>query len=82
MHCSHLGRKYRTIRISHWHCCAGDQSSGHESGASQCGSACHGQWFELQKQQQQQQQYSLFSQVSWGRLEMKPEINKFKVQAH
>jgi len=25
---------------------------------------------------------SLFSQASWGRLEMKPERNKFKVQAH
>ena len=35
-----------------------------------------------QQQQQQQQQYSLFSQASWGRLEMKPERNKFKVQAH
>jgi len=34
------------------------------------------------QQQQQQQQYSLFSQASWGRLEMKPERNKFKVQAH
>ena len=33
-------------------------------------------------QQQQQQQHSLFSQASWGRLEMKPERNKFKVQAH
>ena len=33
-------------------------------------------------QQQQQQQHSLFSQASWGRLEMKPEKNKFKVQAH
>ena len=32
--------------------------------------------------QQQQQQHSLFSQSSWGRLEMKPERNKFKVQAH
>ena len=32
--------------------------------------------------QQQQQQHSLFSQASWGRLEMKPERNKFKVQAH
>ena len=31
---------------------------------------------------QQQQQHSLFSQESWGRLEMKPERNKFKVQAH
>ena len=31
--------------------------------------------------QQQQQQHSLFSQASWGRLEMKPERNKFKVQA-
>ena len=31
---------------------------------------------------QQQQQHSLFSQASWGRLEMKPERNKFKVQAH
>jgi len=30
---------------------------------------------------QQQQQHSLFSQASWGRLEMKPERNKFKVQA-
>ena len=29
-----------------------------------------------------QQQYSLFSQVNWGRLEMKPERNKFKVHAH
>ena len=26
-------------------------------------------------QQQQQQQHSLFSQASWGRLEMKPERN-------
>jgi len=26
----------------------------------------------------QQQQHSLFSQASWGRLEMKPERNKFK----
>jgi len=34
------------------------------------------------QQQQQQQQHSLFSQASWGRLEMKPERNKFKVQAH
>ena len=25
---------------------------------------------------------SLFSQASWGRLEMKPERNKFKIQAH
>jgi len=33
-------------------------------------------------QQQQQQQHSLFSQASWGRLEMKPERNNFKVQAH
>jgi len=33
-------------------------------------------------QQQQQQQHSIFSQASWGRLEMKPERNKFKVQAH
>ena len=31
---------------------------------------------------QQQQQHSLFSQASWNRLEMKPERNKFKVQAH
>ena len=30
----------------------------------------------------QQQQHSLFSQASWSRLEMKPERNKFKVQAH
>jgi hypothetical protein len=29
-----------------------------------------------------QQQHSLFSQASWDRLEMKPERNKFKVQAH
>ena len=36
----------------------------------------------LQQQQQQQQQHSLFAQASWGRLEMKPERNKFKVQAH
>jgi len=28
---------------------------------------------------QQQQQHSLFSQASWGRLEMKPERNKFKI---
>jgi len=35
-----------------------------------------------EQQQQQQQQHSLFSQASWGRLEMKPERNKFKVQAH
>jgi len=27
---------------------------------------------------EQQQQHSLFSQASWGRLEMKPERNKFK----
>ena len=27
------------------------------------------------QQQQQQQQHSLFSQASWGRLEMKPEKN-------
>jgi len=33
-------------------------------------------------QQLQQQQHSIFSQASWGRLEMKPERNKFKVQAH
>jgi len=31
--------------------------------------------------QQQQQQHSIFSQASWGRLEMKPERYKFKVQA-
>ena len=31
---------------------------------------------------EQQQQHSLFSQASWGRLDMKPERNKFKVQAH
>ena len=30
----------------------------------------------------QQQQYSLFFQASWSRLEMKPERNKFKIQAH
>ena len=34
------------------------------------------------KQQYKQQQHSLFPQASWGRLEMKPERNKFKVQAH
>ena len=28
---------------------------------------------QQQQQQQQQQQHSLFSQASWGRLEMKPE---------
>ena len=41
-------------------------------------------WFGIvqQQQQQQQQQHSLFSRASWGRLEMKPERNKFKVQAH
>ena len=33
---------------------------------------------QQQQQQQQQQQHSLFSQASWGRLEMKPERNKFK----
>ena len=32
------------------------------------------------RQQQQQQQHIIFSQASWGRLEMKPERNKFKVQ--
>ena len=37
---------------------------------------------QIQQQQQQQQQHSLFSQANWGRLEMKPERNKFKVQAH
>jgi len=30
---------------------------------------------ELEQKQQQQQQHSLFSQASWGRLEMKPERN-------
>ena len=39
-------------------------------------------WAHQRRQQQQQQQHSLFSQASWGRLEMKPERNKFKVQAH
>ena len=34
---------------------------------------------QQQQHQQQQQQHSLFSQASWGRLEMKPERNKFKV---
>jgi len=29
--------------------------------------------------QQQQQQHSLFSQASWGRLEMKPERNKLSI---
>ena len=29
-----------------------------------------------EQQQQQQQQHSLFSQASWGRLEMKPKRNK------
>ena len=38
--------------------------------------------WEEQLHKQQQQQYSLFSQTSWGRLEMKPERNKFKVQTH
>jgi len=38
--------------------------------------------YQIPIQQQQQQQHSLFSQASWGRLEMKPERNKFKVQAH
>jgi len=28
------------------------------------------------EQQQQQQQHSLFSEASWGRLEMKPKRNK------
>jgi len=37
---------------------------------------------QQQQQQQQQQQHSFFSQISWDRLEMKPERNKFKVQAH
>ena len=36
----------------------------------------------LEELQQQQQQHSFFSQASLGRLEMKPERNKFKVQAH
>ena len=36
----------------------------------------------LLQQQQQQQQHSLFSQASWGRLEMKPERNKFKKKWH
>jgi hypothetical protein len=36
----------------------------------------------LPAQQQQQQQHRLFSQANWGRLEMKSERNKFKVQAH
>jgi len=36
----------------------------------------------LRPRLQQQQQHSLFSQASWGRLEMKPERKKFKVQAH
>jgi hypothetical protein len=43
--------------------------------------ALKGCYFRKQ-QQQQQQQHSFFSQASWGRLEMKPERNKFKVQAH
>ena len=30
----------------------------------------------MQQQQQQQQQHSLFSQASWGTLEMKPKRNK------
>ena len=34
------------------------------------------------KEDNNKQQHSLFSQASWGRLEMKPERNKFKVQAH
>ena len=32
--------------------------------------------------QQQQQQQVFFPQANWGRLEMKPERNKFKVQVH
>ena len=36
----------------------------------------------IMQQQQQQQQHSIFSQASWGRLGMKPERNKFKIQAH
>ena len=39
-------------------------------------------WTLYQHAQQQQQQHSLFSQASWGRLEMKPERNKFKIKAH
>jgi len=39
-------------------------------------------YYKTKDIQQQQQQHSLFSQASWGRLEMKPERNKFKVQAH
>ena len=35
---------------------------------------------QQQQQQQQQQQHIIFSQASWGRLEMKPERSKFKVQ--
>ena len=45
-------------------------------------SYCADAHLRLIMQQQQQQQHSLFSQASWGRLEMKPERNKFKVQAH
>src|SRR6185312_7847808 len=37
------------------------------------------QYIYMSKVQVQQQQHSLFSQASWGRLEMKPERNKFKV---
>ena len=46
--------------------------------------SCNWQNSEIEdsSEQQQQQQHSLFSQASWGRLEMKPERNKFKVQAH
>jgi len=43
----------------------------------------HNRQLKIQEEiQQQQQQHSLFSQATWGRLEMKPERNKFKVQAH
>ena len=37
---------------------------------------CSGIAFSCKSVQQQQQQHSLFSQASWGRLEMKPKRNK------
>jgi hypothetical protein len=45
-------------------------------------SITHTKKTELSLEKQQQQQHSIFSQASWGRLQMKPERNKFKVQAH
>jgi len=37
---------------------------------------------ELKTKYNNNNNIAFFSQASWGRLEMKPERNKFKVQAH